>query len=147
MPQTGSKSTILYLCTGNSCRSQMAEAWTNHLQAHIFRAFSAGVNPGRVDPLAVEVMAEAGLDISGHVAKGMDTLEQQDFDYVVTVCDHAREACPFFPGSTNRIHRSFEDPPRLAEVESDEKKKLDHYRRIRDEIRDFVNTLPEALNE
>ncbi len=146
MVQDNEKLSILYLCTGNSCRSQMAEAWTVHLKGDIFDAYSAGVNPGKIDQLAVEVMAEQGIDISGNESKGIEDFGRQDFDYVVTVCDNANETCPFFPAKTKRIHKSFDDPPKLAENEKDREKKLSLYRRVRDEIRSFVETLPEAID-
>jgi len=138
---------VLFLCTGNSCRSQMAEGWTRHLKGNVIEPYSAGTNPHAVDPRAVKVMAEAGVDISGHKSKHVDDLPDIEFDYVVTVCDSAREACPFFPGATKIVHVGFEDPPRLALDAKTEEEALGHYRRVRDEIRDFVEKLPEALNE
>jgi len=136
---------ILYLCTGNSCRSQMAEAWTRHLRGNAFDTWSAGTVPKRLDPRAIEVMREAGVDISEQRSKGVMGLLDLELDYVVTVCDGAHESCPVFPGRARIVHRGFEDPPRLAEEASSEEEALSHYRRIRDEIRRFVETLPEGL--
>lgn len=138
---------ILFLCTGNSCRSQMAEGWTRRLQADRIEPYSAGVEARGLDPLAVRVMAEAGVDISGQRSKRLDEFEGVEFDYVVTVCDHARESCPLFPGRTTRVHRSFDDPPRLARQARSEEEALAVYRRVRDEIRAFVETLPDSLLE
>lgn len=136
---------ILFLCTGNACRSQMSEGWARHLKGQRIEAYSAGIAPHGVDPRAVKVMAEAGVDISTHTSKHLDELRDVPFDYVVTVCDNAAESCPVFPGSLRKVHRSFPDPPRLARAASTEEEALDHYRRVRDEIRVFIETLPEAL--
>ena len=141
------KQKILFLCTGNSCRSQMAEAWTNRLKADQFEAKSAGVEPKRVDPRAVKAMAEAGIDISGQESKDINSLGNMEFDYVVTLCDNARESCPFFPAKTRLLHRGFDNPPKLAEGTKDEEETMGHYRRVRDEIRAFVEKLPEALED
>ena len=139
------KQNILFLCTGNSCRSQMAEAWTNHLHGDKFQAFSAGVRKSRVDPRAIKVMAEKSIDISGNSSKLVEELPGANFDYVITLCDHAQESCPFFPGKTKKIHQSFEDPPLLAQNASTEEEALDHYRRVRDEIREFIVELPDII--
>ena len=136
---------ILYLCTGNSCRSQMAEAWTRHLRGESIETWSAGTIPKSLDPRTVEVMREAGVDISEQRSKGMEGLLDLDLDYVVTVCDGAHENCPVFPGRARIVHRGFEDPPKLAEEASSEEEALSHYRRIRDQIRRFVDTLPKGL--
>lgn len=141
------KATILFLCTGNSCRSQMAEAWTRHLKSDILDPFSAGVSPTRLDPLAVTVMQEVGIDISAQQAKEINQLSRKEFDYVITVCNHANESCPFFPGKIKRIHKNFDDPPRLTTEESDSEKKIAVYRQVRDEIRAFVETFPGGLDE
>ncbi|MCE5249750.1 arsenate reductase ArsC [bacterium] len=138
---------ILFLCTGNSCRSQMAEGWCRHLRSDTIEAYSAGVESHGLNPRAVRVMAEAGIDISGQRSKLVDELMNIPFDYVVTLCDHARESCPFFPGRVRQVHRSFEDPPALALHSGTEEEALGHYRRIRDEIRDFITTLPESLEK
>jgi len=136
---------VLFLCTGNSCRSQMAEGWARALKAAAIEPHSAGVDPHPVDPRAVRVMAEAGVDISRQRSKHVSELTGQDFDYVVTVCDSVREACPAFPGKAEMVHRGFDDPPGLAASVRTEEEALAHYRRVRDEIRRFVETLPEAL--
>lgn len=138
---------ILFLCTGNSCRSQMAEAWTNRLKGDQFEAYSAGVEPKGVDPKAVKAMAEAGISISEQSSKDIDSLGNLEFDYVVTLCDNARESCPFFPAKTLLMHRGFDDPPKLAEDMDDEEESMGHYRRVRDEIKAFVENLPETLEE
>lgn len=137
---------ILFLCTGNSCRSQMAEGWTRHLRADVLEARSAGLHPHGLDPRAVQVMAEAGVDISRQRSKSVSEFAAAVFDYVVTVCDNAHESCPMFPGSTKIVHVGFDDPPRLAREAATEEEALDHYRRVRDEIRAFVERLPGALN-
>jgi len=139
------KRRILFLCTGNSCRSQMAEGWARHLKSQQLEAFSAGTNPKGLDPRAVKAMAEAGVDISSHRAKHVNELLKLDFDAVVTVCDSAAEACPAFPGRTRVLHRSFDDPPRLARDAKTEEQAMSHYRRVRDEIQAFVAGLPEGL--
>jgi arsenate reductase (thioredoxin) len=136
---------VLFLCTGNSCRSQMAEGWTRVLKGDFIDAYSAGVEPRGMNPLAVKVMAEAGVDISKQWSKHVDELRGVVFDYVVTVCDQARESCPVFPVAAKKIHVGFDDPPRLAQSAKDEDEALQHYRRVRDEIRQFVTGLPETL--
>ena len=140
------KNRILFLCTGNSCRSQMAEGWARHLKGDQVEAFSAGIETHGLNPDAVRVMAEAGVDISSHRSKHVDELARiVDFDYVVTVCDHASEHCPLFPGKATVIHRGFDDPPRLARDAGTAEEALAHYRRVRDEIRAFVEGLPDSL--
>jgi arsenate reductase len=138
------KTKILFLCTGNSCRSQMAEGWARHLKGDELEAFSAGIETHGLNPLAVKVMAEAGVDISGHSSKTVDDLPTTRFDLVVTVCGHADENCPFFPGPARVIHHGFDDPPALAANAGCEEEALTHYRRVRDEIRAYVLTLPES---
>lgn len=140
------KTKILFLCTGNSCRSQMAEGWARHLKVDVIDAWSAGIEKHGLNPLAVKVMAEAGVDISRHSSKVIDELPVHDFDYVITVCDHAHESCPLFPGKARVIHKGFDDPPRLAAGASSKEEALVHYRRVRDEIRDFVEQLPDNLS-
>lgn len=140
-----SKIKILFLCTGNSCRSQMAEGWARHLKGDAIEAYSAGVAPHSLDPRAVRAMADAGVDISGHHSKHVNELAGIEFDYVVTVCGHAQETCPFFPGKTKVAHAGFEDPPKLAEGAATDDEAMAHYRRVRDEIRAYIETLPEAL--
>jgi arsenate reductase (thioredoxin) len=137
--------TVLFLCTGNSCRSQMAEGWTRHLKGDLLEAFSAGIENHGLNPLAVQVMAEAGVDISGHKSKIIADLPQQDFDYVITVCAAAHENCPVFSGEAKTIHFGFDDPPHLAANATTEEEALLPYRRVRDEILAFVETLPECL--
>lgn len=136
---------VLFLCTGNSCRSQMGEGWTRHLKSDVIDVWSAGVETHGLNPNAVKVMAEAGVDISGHESKNVRDLLDIPFDYVITVCGHANEHCPVFPGKTTVIHHGFDDPPKLAADAKTEEEALSHYRRVRDEIRAYVETLPEAL--
>ena len=136
---------LLFLCTGNSCRSQMAEGWAHALKADSLEAWSAGVDPHGLNPHAVRVMREVGVDISGHRSEHVDDLSHLAFDVVVTVCGHAHEACPVFPGDTRVVHRAFDDPPALARDAANEEEALAHYRRVRDEIRAFVETLPDSL--
>ena len=132
---------ILFLCTGNSCRSQMAEGWAKQLHPDAMEAYSAGTNPGSVDPRAIKVMAEAGVDISGHRSKHASEFKDITFDLVVTVCDNARESCPVWFGKARKLHKSFEDPPFLAKDAKNEEEALGHYRRVRDEIKAFVSEL------
>jgi arsenate reductase len=132
---------ILFLCTGNSCRSQMAEGWARHLRGEEITPYSAGIETQGLNPLAVRVMAEAGVDISGHSSKLVTDLPDQVFDLVITVCGHADENCPFFPGPTRVMHQGFDDPPKLAVGAASEEEALTHYRRVRDEIRNFINNL------
>ncbi|NOY43246.1 MAG: arsenate reductase ArsC [Planctomycetes bacterium] len=136
---------ILFLCTGNSCRSQMAEGWARHLKAYAFEAYSAGIETHGLNPHAVQVMAEAGVDIKGQQSQHVDELSHVDFDFVVTVCDNAAEACPVFSGGAKVVHRPFDDPPRLAREAETEEEGLSHYRRVRDEIRAYVESLPGSL--
>jgi arsenate reductase len=136
---------VLFLCTGNSCRSQMAEGWARQLKSEQFEAWSAGIETHGLNPNAVLVMKEAGVDISAHMSKNLDQLAGVEFDYVITVCGHAHETCPVFPGQAKVIHRGFDDPPALARTAETEAEALGHYRRVRDEIKSYVETLPEAL--
>ena len=138
---------LLFLCTGNSCRSQMAEGWTRALKGGQIDVYSAGIETHGLNPNAVKVMAEAGVDISGHKSQMVGDFidDGYRFDYVITVCGHAAETCPVFPGKTNRIHAGFDDPPALAKDASTEEEALSHYRRVRDEIKAYVETLPESL--
>jgi arsenate reductase (thioredoxin) len=138
---------ILFLCTGNSCRSQMAEGWARHMKSDQMEAWSAGIEKHGLNPLAVRAMAEAGVDISCHVSKTIDELPDLSFDYVITVCDHAHESCPLFPGKAVIIHAGFDDPPLLARNAANDKDAMTHYRRVRDEIRDFVQQLPHILEK
>ncbi len=139
------KLNVLFLCTGNSCRSQMAEGWARHLKGDVIEPYSAGIETHGLDPNAVKVMAEAGVDISRHRSKHLDELCDIPFDYVVTVCDHAHAHCPVLPGKTQVIHAGFDDPPRLAKQAKSEEEALNGYRRVRDEIKNFVLRLPDAL--
>jgi arsenate reductase len=123
----------------------MAEGWARHLKGDVMEAYSAGIETHGLNPNAVKVMAEVGVDISGHRSKHVDELKDVAFDYVVTVCDNAHESCPLFPGKTQVVHVGFDDPPRLARAAKTDEEKLDCYRRVRDEIRKFVKTLPAAL--
>jgi arsenate reductase len=136
---------LLFLCTGNSCRSQMAEGWTRQLKGDQIEAWSAGVETHGLNPLAVKVMAEEGVDISNHYSKSVKDVLDIPFDAVITVCDNARESCPNFPRPVRKIHKSFDDPPFLAKSAKSECEVIDIYRRVRDEIRAFVETLPDSL--
>jgi arsenate reductase len=136
---------ILFLCTGNSCRSQMAEGWARHLKSDCIESYSAGIETHGLNPTAVKVMAEAGVDISAHRSKHVDELKDVAFDYAITVCDNAHENCPIFPGKVKVIHVGFDDPPRLAKEAKTEQEALNFYRRVRDEIKAFVETLPDIL--
>lgn len=129
---------VLFLCTGNACRSQMAEGFARTLLADRVNAFSAGVEPHGMNPRAMRVMAEAGAPIDSHHSKHVNDLKGIEFDYVITVCGHADEACPVLPGPARRIHRGFDDPPKLATNAKTEEETLSHYRRVRDEIRQYV---------
>jgi arsenate reductase len=130
---------VLFLCTGNSCRSQMAEGALRELAGNRFDAASAGTSPTQINPMAVRVMAEIGIDVSEQRSKSVVEMMGERFDYVVTVCDHAREACPVFPGKATKLHSSFDDP---ASAEGSEEERLEVFRRVRDEvvssIREFV---------
>jgi arsenate reductase len=125
----------------------MAEAWTRNLKSDRFEAYSAGVDPKEIDPRAIQAMAEVGIDISEYTSKDIGSLGTREFDYVVTLCDHANEACPFFPGKTRRLHRAFDDPPKLAAGSDTDDEALSVYRRVRDEIRAFVENFPVSLKE
>ncbi len=138
---------VLFLCTGNSCRSQMAEGWTRFLKGDLIEPYSAGIEKHGLNSLAVKAMAEVGVDISQHTSKNIEDLPTMDFDYVVTVCGHAKENCPHFPGRAEIVHVGFEDPPKLAETAKSEEEAMQHYRRVRDEIRAFVETLPDSLKK
>lgn len=143
------KINILFLCTGNSCRSQMAEGWTRHLKSDVIEAYSAGIQTHGLNPSAIRVMAEAGVDISGHKSQHIDEFSAVSIDYVVTVCDHAHETCPLFPGGSKVVHVGFDDPPRMArdiaERGGSAEEQMECFRKVRDEIRQYVETLPEAL--
>lgn len=147
---TAEKLRLLFLCTGNSCRSQMAEGWTRALKGSSIEVYSAGLKTHGLNRMAVEIMAEAGVDISTHTSKHVDTLRDIAFDVVITVCDKAHETCPFFPGAKKVLHVGFADPPAMAKALANrgagDEEQRDCYRRVRDEIRTLVETLPESLN-
>jgi len=138
---------VLFLCTGNSCRSQMGEGWARDLHGGTIDVCSAGTDPHGLHPLAVRAMGEAGVDISHHVSKPVEACDPGTLDLVVTVCGHAHEHCPVFTGGARVVHRGFDDPPRLAADARDDEEAMTHYRRVRDEIRAFVETLPDLLRE
>ncbi|HMS08021.1 MAG TPA: arsenate reductase ArsC [Pyrinomonadaceae bacterium] len=129
------KQSILILCTGNSARSQMAEGIARHLFGDRFEVFSAGTHPSLVRPEAIKAMAEIGIDLSGHRSKSVEEFAGREIDYVLTVCDNARENCPYFPARTKVIHHSFDDP---AAVEGDEETRLAAFREVRDQIREYA---------
>lgn len=137
---------LLYLCTGNSCRSQMAEGWTRHLKSDEIDVYSAGIEKHGLNPHAVAVMAEAGVDISHQQSQHIDEFSDIGLEVVVTVCGHAHETCPVFPGTARVVHHAFDDPPALARASATEAEGLEHYRRVRDEIRAYVETLPGTLD-
>lgn len=138
---------VLFLCTGNSCRSQMAEGFARALRGTLVDAFSAGTDPHGLNPLAVRAMAEVGIDISGHASRRPEEIRDAigaDFDVVVTVCGSAHESCPVFAGA-RVVHVGFDDPPRLARGAASDDEAMPHYRRVRDEIRAFIETIPASL--
>jgi len=136
---------ILFLCTGNSCRSQMAEGWARALKGDIIDPYSAGIEKHGLNTKAVTVMREAGVDISAQFSKTVPELPTMEFDYVITLCGHANENCPFFPGKAKVLHRGFDDPPQLAKGAKTHEEELVHYRRVRDEIRQFIEGMPRNL--
>ena len=140
---------LLFLCTGNSCRSQMAEGWTRALKGDQIEVYSAGIETHGLNPNAVTVMGEVGVDISGHTSQNITEFADLDLDVVVTVCGHANETCPFFPGNCNVVHVGFDDPPamarELAAKGASEEEQLECFREVRDQIKAYVETLPDAL--
>ena len=138
---------ILFLCTGNSCRSQMAEGWAKALKSDAIQAYSAGVETHGMNPHAIQVMEEAGVDISGHHSKLLTELSNITFDFVVTVCDRAKESCPVFPAKAKVVAHSFDDPPAMAAEADSQEEALENYRRVRDEIKAYVLSLPDSLNQ
>ena len=142
---------ILYLCTGNSCRSQMAEGWTRHLKSNQIEAFSAGIETHGLNPHMVKVMDEAGVDVSNQKSENIRDFAEHDLDVVITVCGHAHETCPVFPANCKVVHTGFPDPPKmakeLAEKGATEEEQLDCYRSVRDKIKEYILTLPESLIE
>jgi arsenate reductase len=143
MARAEDKIKVLFLCTDNACRSQIAEGWAKHLKSDIIDAYSAGIRPIGVSSRAIKIMAEAGVDISGHKSKHVDEFQGIDFDYVVTLCDNASENCPVFAGKTKIVHKSFEDPYLAA---SNDENIMAVFRRVRDQIKAFVEKMPENLN-
>ena len=141
---------LLFLCTGNSCRSQMAEGWTRHLKGDSIEAFSAGIETHGLNPHIVKVMAEAGVDVTSQKSENIRDFADTALDVVVTVCGHAHETCPVFPANCQVAHSGFPDPPKmakeLAEKGASEEEQLTCYRQVRDEIRTYVESLPESLN-
>ena len=140
---------VLFLCTGNSCRSQMAEGWARHVHGDRIDTCSAGTDPHGLNPLAVRAMSEAGVDISAHLSKTVESCSPETVDLVVTVCGHAHENCPVFLSQNPRtrvVHHGFDDPPKLAADAANDDEAMPHYRRVRDEIRSFIETLPVLLN-
>jgi arsenate reductase len=133
---------VLFLCTGNACRSQIAEGWARHLKGDVMEVFSAGVSPATVSRRAIEAMAEVGVDISGHRSRHVDEFKGIDFDYVVTVCDNARQQCPVFGGDAKMVHRMFEDPLFMDGTKKEIKSAM---RKLRDEMRTFIEAMPESL--
>jgi arsenate reductase len=138
---------ILFLCTGNSCRSQMAEGWARALKSDRIEPYSAGIEKHGLNPDAVAVMREAGIDITSQQSKTVADLGPIPLDIVITVCGHADEHCPTFPGAPKVIHVGFDDPPKLARTAATRDEALSHYRRVRDEIKDFVAKLPDGLTQ
>ncbi|MCA9230842.1 MAG: arsenate reductase ArsC [Planctomycetales bacterium] len=139
------KPSILFLCTGNSCRSQMAEGWARKLHGDRFQVYSAGIEAHGLNPRAVQVMQEAGVDISGQRSQLLKEFDDVKLDVVISVCGHADKNCPVLASPTRRIHAPFDDPPALAKNATSEQEGLAHYRRVRDEIRDYVSQLPTLL--
>ena len=136
------KKSILFICTGNSCRSQIAEAWVRNLKKGILEPFSAGVEKHGLDPLAIQVMRESGVDISQQMSKTINELKKKNFDYVVIICEEANKNCPIFPGKAKRIYHAFDDPPKIAKTLSSQEEIVMLYRRVRDEIKQFVIDMP-----
>lgn len=142
MSAANDKIKVLFLCTGNSCRSQIAQGWARHLKSDVIEAYSAGVLPGLLNKRAVAIMAEVGVDISAQIPKHVDELKGIDFDYVVTVCDNAREQCPIFAGRTKLVHRLFSDP---SFMDGSEEEIMAVFRKLRDDIKGFIQTMPHSL--
>ncbi len=142
MSDSGEKIRVLFVCTGNMCRSQMAEGWARRLKSDVIEAHSAGVRPAGVSSRAVTVMAEAGVDISAHKSQHVDDFVDMDFDYVVTLCGNAKRKCPVFGGGAKHVHRAFDDPVMVIATDDEI---MAAFRKVRDEIRAFVETMPESL--
>lgn len=141
------KPKVLFLCTGNSCRSQMAEGWAKSLLQDRCEPYSAGTEPASLSQHAVKAMQESGVDISNHSSKSVDELKSINFDLVVTVCDSAAAACPTPPQGARAVHAPFDDPPKLAINAKSDEEAMSHYRRVRDEIKNFIITLPTIWSE
>ena len=137
-----SKLKILFLCTSNSCRSQMAEGWALHLKGNLIEPYSAGIIAQGLNPRAVKVMKEIEVDISHQYSKEIGSVRDIFFDQVITVCSQAEKSCPTFPGKTLVTHANFDDPPSLAKFSKTEEEALSHFRRVRDEIQVFIEKLP-----
>jgi arsenate reductase (thioredoxin) len=144
MSQQKRKLNVMFVCTGNSCRSQMAEGLARHLKGDVIEAFSAGVYPSPVSRRAIQVMSEAGIDISGQKPKHIDDLCGIEFDYIVTICDNAATQCPVFGGKTKVIHKPFVDPGYMI---GNDEAILDAHRKVRDQIKAFIETLPQSLQK
>jgi len=142
MSETKENIKVLFLCTGNSCRSQIAEGWAEHLKGSVIDAYSAGIRPIGVSSRAIKVMAEAGVDISMHKSRHIDEFSQIDFDYVLTLCDNAAENCPVFNGKAKVIHRPFDDPYFAS---GSEEQIMATFRKVRDDIKTFIETMPESM--
>lgn len=145
MSETDEKIKLLFLCTGNSCRSQMAEGWARTLKSNRIEAYSAGIETHGLNPNAVKVMKEAGVDITIQKSQLFSEFKDIELDYIITVCGHAHESCPIVSTKTKVIHHGFDDPPKLALSSSSEEETLKHYRRVRDEIKSFIEKLPDSL--
>ncbi len=133
---------VLFLCTGNSCRSQIAEGWARHLKENIIDAYSAGIRPIGVSSKAIKIMVEAGVDISMHKSQHLDEFSEIDFDYVITLCDNAAENCPVFTGKVKVLHRPFEDPYFAS---GSEEEIMETFRKVRNNIRNFIEAMPDNL--
>ena len=138
---------ILFLCTGNSCRSQMAHGFANSLLSDEFVSYSAGIESHGLNPSAVKVMDEVVIDISGHQSQTLSELPSKEFDYVVAVCEHAAKNCPTFLGDATVLTHQFDDPPKLALSASTPEEALSHYRSVRDDIKHWIGSLPSQLSQ
>ena len=148
---TDQKLKLLFLCTGNSCRSQMAEGWTRHLKGELIEAYSAGIETHGLNPHMVKVMAEVGVDVTSQKSENIRDFADTQLDVVVTVCGHAHETCPVFPANCKVVHSGFPDPPKMAKElaaqGASEDEQLECYRKVRDEIKSYVESLPNSLEE
>ncbi len=145
MPPSTLKPAVLFLCTGNSCRSQMAEGWARHLHGDLYDFYSAGLEKHGMNPLAIEAMAADGLDITGQRSKRIEELPAIEYALVITLCGNADEHCPVLPQARHRLHHGFDDPPRLAAAAATEHEALAHYIRVSREIRDYLADLPHII--